>query len=240
MDPSADPQGKDMTSNETAIAHFLNSGGRISRLAESISVSENELLAYLATRGNRRQIRGRRQTNLSVWRKADECPRARCADKRAPLFRCVTAVRPADQSGTLALQNKRLFERGIGRGLSSPFAALGRRSRAPNSGSPSHSSRKSSRLTCVPLRTPACAGFVPFMKLSAYSAVHGYGGAHRHHVIDVESGEASPWLCTLQTTAGPTTHWGFRRRYILHRPQLGDCDERRRRRYDRLPVPPLE
>jgi hypothetical protein len=54
-----------MTSNETAIAHFLNSGGRISRLAESISVSENELLAYLATRGIvARYVAGDRRTYL--------------------------------------------------------------------------------------------------------------------------------------------------------------------------------
>src|SRR6187401_1817419 len=38
-------------SNETAIARFLGSGGRISRVAESISIDEKELFAYLATRG---------------------------------------------------------------------------------------------------------------------------------------------------------------------------------------------
>ena len=38
-------------SNETAIARFLSSGGRISRLTESVSISESELVSYLATRG---------------------------------------------------------------------------------------------------------------------------------------------------------------------------------------------
>jgi hypothetical protein len=38
-------------SSETAIARFLSSGGRISRLTESVSISESELLAYLATCG---------------------------------------------------------------------------------------------------------------------------------------------------------------------------------------------
>jgi hypothetical protein len=38
-------------SSEAAIARFLSSGGRISRLTESVSISESELLAYLETRG---------------------------------------------------------------------------------------------------------------------------------------------------------------------------------------------
>ena len=38
-------------SNETAIARFLDSGGRVSRLTETVSISESELLAYLAARG---------------------------------------------------------------------------------------------------------------------------------------------------------------------------------------------
>jgi hypothetical protein len=38
-------------SNETAIARFLSSGGRVSRLTDSVSISESELLAYLAARG---------------------------------------------------------------------------------------------------------------------------------------------------------------------------------------------
>ena len=38
-------------SNETAIARFLSSGGRVSRLTETVSISESELLSYLAARG---------------------------------------------------------------------------------------------------------------------------------------------------------------------------------------------
>jgi len=39
------------SSNETAIAHFLSAGGRISRMTDTTSVSESELLAYLVARG---------------------------------------------------------------------------------------------------------------------------------------------------------------------------------------------
>ena len=47
-----DSVGKQMSIlSETAIARFLSSGGRISRLTESVSISESELVSYLATRG---------------------------------------------------------------------------------------------------------------------------------------------------------------------------------------------